>query len=510
MRTQSSIKNLKFAIVGQGIGVLVSFIARIAFIQYLGTEYLGLNGLFTNILTILSLVELGVGPAMNFSLYKPLAENDTEKVKSLMKLYQKAYVLIGIVVTVLGLSILPFLEIFLREIPDIPNINIIYALFVANTAISYFFSYKRSLIISDQKRYIATFYRYAFFSGLNILQIIVLFLTQNFILFLLLQIFATFTENIVVSKRADDLYPYLKDKNVKKIDKETLNQIIKNVKAMVIHKLGGIVVNSTDNILISRFVGLTQVGLYSNYLLVISSLNLIIAQVFSSITASVGNLGATDKNRTELIFNVTLFINFWIYGMISILLTVVFNPFIELWIGKDYIFTSNIVLVLILNFYLNGMRKAVLTFREAMGLYWQDRYKPIFESVINLVVSLILVKSFGIIGVFIGTTVSTITTCLLVEPYVLYKYGFKSSVRPYFTKFSLYTVVAIITCVITFSSGILFDRITLFNFIMQLLISVLVPNIIFILVFYKSKEFKFLYGILNNFVIKKLKGTSRM
>jgi O-antigen/teichoic acid export membrane protein len=504
MRTKSSLINLSFALSGQLLGLLVSFFARIVFIKVLGAEYLGLNGLFTNILSILALVELGIGPAIAFSLYKPLAEKNVEKTKALMKLYQKAYISIGFVILILGMSFTPFLEIVIKSIPDIPHLHIIFMLFVINTAISYFYSYKRTLIISDQKRYIATIFRYSFFIVLNIIQIIVLCLTHNFILFLVCQIIATLAENILVSRKADRLYPYLKEKNAQKVDKLTLVEISKNVRAMIAHKLGGVVVNSTDSIIISKFVGLVQVGLYSNYQLIVNALNMITGQVFLSITASVGNLGATETDdKKRFIFNVVFFMNFWIYGFITISLVVLFNPFIELWVGKEYVFSTSMVLIIILNFYLTGMRKGVLTFRDALGIYWYDRHKPIFESIINLIASLVLVHQFGMVGVFIGTTISTLTTCFWVEPYVLYKYGLKSSVIPFFTRYTIYTIVTIVTCIITLELSSYFSEVNLPNFIIKLIICLIVPNIIFLILFYRMREFKYLYNVINNFILKK-------
>jgi O-antigen/teichoic acid export membrane protein len=506
MRTRSSIINLSFAMGGQTLGLLISFFARIVFIQVLGAEYLGLNGLFTNILSILSLVELGIGPAMTFSLYKPLAEKNIEKVKSLMKLYKKAYISIGISILILGISFTPFLEIFIKSIPNIQNIHLIFLLFVLNASISYFYSYKRSLIISDQKRYIATIYRYSFFIILNIIQIIVLYLTHNFVLFLVCQIIATFAENVVISKKADKLYPYLIEKSAQKVDKDTLNQIVRNVRAMIAHKLGGVVVNSTDSLIISKFVGLVGVGLYSNYQLIIYALNTVTSQVFTSITASVGNLGATEsEEKKRSIFNVVFFMNFWIYGFITICLVVLVNPFIELWINKDFVLDTNIVIVIILNFYIAGMRKGVLTFRDALGIYWYDRHKPIFESVINLVVSLILVKYLGMIGVFIGTTISTILTSFWVEPYVLYKYGFNSSVSSFFKRYALYTIAAVFAFTITIGVAGRINDVTIINFIIQLFVCLVIPNVIFFALFHRTKEFRYLYNLISKFVFKKLK-----
>ena len=400
-RTKNSIINISVALIGQLLGLIVSFIARIFFIRILGAEYLGVNGLFTNILTILSLVELGIGPAIIFSLYKPLAENNIKKVKALMKFYQKVYVIIGIIIIILGIGIIPLLPYLVKDTPDIPNLNYVFLLFVFNTAISYFYSYKRNLIIADEFRYIATIYRYSFFIILNIFQIIFLYITGSYMLFLITQIVFTLLENIAASRRADKMYPFLKQKGYEKIDRDTVQEIKKNTKAMVLHKIGGIVVTSTDNILIAANVGILWVGLYSNYQLIINALNTIIGQFFTAITASVGNLGAKEsKNKSLLVFQNLFFFNFWIYGLSAICLYFLVNPFIEVWVGKEFFLGIDIVLILVINYYINGMRQSVLTFTDAFGLYWYSRYKPIFEAIINLIVSLALAPKFGMVVYF--------------------------------------------------------------------------------------------------------------
>lgn len=505
MRIISSIKNLIFAFGGQFLGIIISFIARIVFLKILTTEYLGLNGLFTNILTILSLAELGIGLAMNFSLYKPLAEQNKEKIKSLMYLYKKAYMIIGFVILILGVAISPLLPFFIKEMPNIPeNIYLIYILFVVNTGISYFFSYKRALIISDQKRYISTIYRYGFYFVLNVAQIIALILTKNYILFLVLQAIFTLVENICISIKADKMYPYLKEKNIEKLAIEEKREIKKNVFAMVFHKVGAILVNATDNIIISKFLGLVWTGLYANYYFIINALNTVIGQIFSSVIASVGNLGATeDKEKLYDVFKKTFFINFWIFGFCSICLYILFNHFITLWIGEQYLISIGIVLILVIMFYMSGMRTSVVTFKEALGLFWYDRYKPIFEVVINLSVSIILVQKIGLAGVFIGTIVSTLTTVFWIEPLVLYKYGFKGNLLEYFKLYFKYTIITIIVGAITILIiNTLFTSTTIISFIGKLLLSIGIPNLCFVLLFRKTEEFRYFENLANVLIEK--------
>lgn len=498
-RTNNSIRNIKYAFVGQVAGFLISFLARMVFVRTLSAEYLGLNGLFSNILSMLSFAELGVGAAIVYSLYKPLAEKDNTKVSALMCLYRKAYTTIGIVVAILGLTITPFLGYLVDEMPDIPYIHLIFMMFVLNSAISYFFSYKRSLIIADQNRYIATLYRYSCFFGLNVIQIITLLITHNYIFYLLLQIANTIIENILVSKKADKLYPFLKTEHNTHLDNEEKSTIAKNVKAMMGHKLGGIIVLGTDNLLIAKFIGIVAVGVYSNYVLITNALNTAFGLIFQSITASVGNLGATESNEKAItVFNCINLFGFWIYSFAAICLFNLFNPFIKIWLGSEYLFSIPIVAIIVFNFYLEGMRKCVLTFRDAYGLYWYDRFKPFFAAIINIIASILLVRELGVLGVFIGTAISTISTCFWVEPYVLYKYVFKCSAKIYFLEYLLRTLLFFVAGFITWFICSFISGETFIDFGIRLIINIILPNIIYLVVFYRSSEFRHIFGIVSN------------
>lgn len=490
MRTKSSVLNMAAAWGGQMVALLMQLIVRMVFVQYLSNEYLGLSGLFSNILSMLSLVELGVGPAMTFSLYKPLAEHDTEKVKSLMRLYQVAYRAIGAIILALGVLTIPIYPYLINGKPDIPYLNLIYFLFVFNTGVSYFYSYKRSLISSDQKRYVETLTHYLFYFLYNLVQIVVLVLTQNYILFLVCQVVSTVLENFTLSKMADRMYPYLKEKSIAPLPQEDVAMIKRNVGAMVFHKVGAIIVNGTDNILITKFIGLAVTGLYSNYTIILNALKLIVSQVFKSITASVGNLNAveSEKKITEVFYK-TLFANFWIYGFCAICLECLFQPFISIWLGEQFLLDQFTVTMLVLSFFFAGMRQAVLTFRDATATYYYDRYKPLFESVVNLIASIALVQSMGIAGIFLGTIISTLTVCTWVEPYVLYKHVLKCPLKDYFKKYLLYCVVTLIAGLVTYRLALLPQGNIYWVFVIRCIICVVVPNVIFLIVFFKTSEF---------------------
>lgn len=496
MRTKNSIKNIIAVWGGQFVVLILRFISRAVFVHYLNSEYLGVNGLFSNILSMLSLAELGVGTAIIYSLYKPIAENNIEDIQALMNFYQKVYTAIGIFVGVVGSALTPFLSFFIKEMPDIPHLQIIYLLFVWNSAVSYFYTYKVSFVNANQKTYISTICNMLSNILLTILQILILVLTQNFILYTAVQMVTTFLNNFVISKIADHMYPFLKEKCSAKLKPTVFAEIKKNVLAMLLHKIGGIVVYSTDNLVLSKFVGVASVGLYSNYALITNTVNTLIVQVFSSITASVGNLGVEEENEKKRdIFHVAFFVDYWLYSFCSICFFVLFNPFIKLWLGAKYLFAMDIVAAICLNFYLTGMRQATVTFKNAFGIYWQDRYKPIAEAGINFIVSIILVKKVGIVGVLIGTIVSTILADFFVEPYVLYKYGFQSSSVEYFKKYFLYSIVGLVELGLTVMICQFIPGESIVSFVLKVVVCALIPNIVNIVLFYRTKECRTLLDI---------------
>lgn len=509
-RTKNSIKNSYISLIFQGIGLFINFIVRIFFIKYLGNEYLGINGLMTNLLNVLSLAELGVGEAINFSLYEPLAKNNKEKVKSLMQLYKKIYIFIGGFITVIGLLLIPFLNYIINDYENVNNVVLIFILFLLNTSSSYLFSYKRNLLIADQKTYIVTIIKYVIYIIFKIIQIIYLIIFSDYIGYLIIQVIETVLEYLASSLEANKLYPYLQEKNIEKLDKETKKDILKNTKAMMMHKVGDILVNSTDNILLTKIVSLTAVGLYSNYYMITSALTMIFGQVFSSLTSSIGNL-CTEKNyRKNLnIFKSLDLITFWIYGFCSVCLFILLNPFIELWIGKQYLFSTSIIIVIVLNFYIGGMRKSVLTFREASGLFYKDRWKALVQALINLVASIILGIKFGTIGIFLGTIISLVSTCLTVEPYILYKYCFKENVFKYYATYIGRFLILAITTVLIYSITKIINFNLIFNLIIKLIICCILCNCLFYLFFHKTKEYKYLDEKLISKIINKIKNKVR-
>ena len=483
-RTDNSLRNLKTAVLFKLAAIVVNFIARKIFVVVLTKEYLGLDGTFANILTMLSLAELGVGTAITYSMYKPLAEGDQKLILSLMTLYRKFYTVIGITVGVLGAALTPFLQYIIRDL--------IYLMFVLDSSISYFLVYKQSLISADQKQHIVTAYQYKTSMAVTAAQCVALLLTGNYVLYLALKLCATFVCNALLARKADRLYPYLKQKTVQPLPAPVRQDISKNIRAMIAHKLGGVVVFGTDNILIAYFVGAVSVGLYSNYLLITQSLKSAYSMIFRAMTASIGNLcAAEDTTHAQSVFWRVDLLTRWLYGFSAVCLVVLLNPFISLWLGADYLFPMPIVLLVVSSFYVTGMRQSVLTFREAMGLYWYDRHKPLFESAINLAVSILLAKPFGIVGIFIGTVVSTLSTCTWVEPYILFRHGFGAPVGKYFARYALNVLLTTAAGIATWYVCALLPAAGFWPFVAKVLLCCVLPNLFFLLVYGKTSEFRY-------------------
>ena len=429
MRVDNSIKNMKYNIFSQILNLLIQFVSRTFFIKILGNEYLGINGLFSNILTILSLADMGIGTVLIYSMYKPLAENNEEKMKALMNIYKKIYNIIALTVLIIGLCITPFLQVFIKDMPNIQHIRFIFILYLLNTVVSYLCVYKISIINADQKNYIVTTRQQIFNIIANFIMIMVLVTTHNFILYLIVQMLFSIISNIYLSSLAEKMYPFIKDTKGYKLTKEEKRQIKKDTFAMMLHKIGGVVVGGTDNLIMSAMIGLEAVGIYSNYLLIINAIKKFTTQYFNSMSASIGNLNAMkDKEYSYDIFKKVFFGNFWIFTFCSICLFCLLNPFIEIWVGIDYTFHISIVAAIVISFYIEGMRQTVLIFREAMGIFTKDQLKPVIEAIVNLIVSVMLTLKFGIIGIILGTIISMLFVCVWIEARILFKYGFSKNV----------------------------------------------------------------------------------
>lgn len=498
MRTRYTLINIAVNIGGQFLTMLLNFISRMVFIRCLSAEYLGVNGLFTDVLSILNFTELGIGTAMIFSMYEPAARNDEPKLTRLMNLYKWMYRAVAASVLLFGLILLPFLPYLIKGGEGIQNLPIIYMMYVLSSASSYLLNYKNSIYQAHQKGYIRTGWGMICDCIRTVLQIIALILTHNFILYLLLQFVMQFVPNIIVSCMVDKEFPYLNESK-ELPDKEERNGILKNIGAMSMHKLATIIVRNTDSLLMSAFIGLTTVGIYSNYKLVLNNLNNLIGKLTKAFSGSIGNLSTLESS--ERLYQVYRELEFLFFVMASYLtggLMILFNPFITIFFGEKYCFPLATVVVIVTEFYITLMRQTNLLFREAMGLFWNDRYKAVAESIINLVVSLLLVKPFGVAGIVGGTIISSVTTCVWVEPYIFMKYGvrddWQKKLRNYFVK---YVQKGAVTAAFSAAGILCVQHISVKGIGMFLLVGVgytAVYAVVMYLLYHKSQEFGLLKG----------------
>lgn len=498
MRIENSIKNISIGIITQIIMTLLGFISRKVFIDNLGAEYLGINGIMTNVISILGLVESGIGISIVFSLYKPLADKDESKVIALMQLYKNIYKVIAIVVLGLSLFLYPFMSAIMKNNTlSSGTIAIVFFAFVAKNIISYLFAYKWSIIGADQKGYILSKRNLYFSMALTILKILILKISKNYILFILFEVLFTIIQSVINGRIVDKLYPYLKTNKKYEVDKETKNIIVTKVKALFLHSIGSQCIFGTDNLLISSFVSVKVVGLYSNYTMIINQLSSLVAPVIGGIGASVGNLIATEnEDKIYDVFKVTYLVNFWIYSFCTIFLYNLLEPFISWWIGSSYLLDKYTFLVILINFYLTGMRTSINTFKSKAGAFEQDKYAPIIEGIINLVVSIILVKQIGLVGIFIGTTISTLVIPFWNQPRIIYKYLFNQSLISYLNRYLAYVLITLIVGLITTNiNTALFIDTSFISLIGRGLICVGIINIIYICIFYNTKEFKYILNI---------------
>ena len=439
MRTRYSIINMLVNIGGQFLTMLLSFIGRMVFIRCLSAAYLGVNGLFTDVLSILNFAELGIGTAMVFSMYEPAARDDEQKLARLMNLYKWMYRAVAASVLLFGLVLLPFLPYLIKGGEGIEHITLIYMMYVLSSACSYLLNYKSSIYQAYQKSYICTGWTLVCECIRTVVQIVALLLTGNFILYLAIQLVVQFIPNIIISHMADKEFPYLKECR-ELPEKEERNGILKNIGAMSMHKLATVIVRNTDSLLMSSFIGLATVGLYSNYRLVLNALNNLLNKFATAFSGSVGNFAALENSdRLYRVYKEMDFLFFVQSAYLTGGLMMLFNPLIALLFGGEYCFPMTTVVIIVTEFYISRMRQTNLLFREVMGLFWNDRYKAVAESIINLVVSLALVQRYGVVGIIGGTIISSLCTCVWVEPYIFLKYGvqdaWQKKLRVYFAEY---------------------------------------------------------------------------
>ncbi len=450
-RTKKSTINAGSALFTRILTLFLGFISRSIFLKFLTTEYLGVNGLFSNVLTMLSFAELGIGNVIQFNLYKPIKNGDTEKIKSLMHFYKIAYRIIAGSVFVLGVALLPFMGFIIDEKPAIPeSLTIIYLLFIANSASSYLLSYKQTLLQADQKAYIVTLANSAMTIVLNIVHIAILFLTKNYLIYLVGTVACTIINNWFISVYVNKKYPYLLDKDFTRLPSQEKKEMFINVKALSISKVAGVACNGTDNIIITKMLGLTSVGLASNYTLIINTMSGMLYSMLTSITGSVGNLNVeVDLLKRKRVFDQLMLASYLIYSCICTCIIVLINCFIaDVWLGQQYVIDMVTIVALVMIAFQSGMNFTAYTFRTTVGCFDEVKYVYVLTAILNIGLSILMGLWIGLAGVFLATTISKLLTSELADGYYSYKRALNNKPIKYFIKlFAYYLLFAINTIV---------------------------------------------------------------
>lgn len=488
--------------VSMGLTIAMSFVFRKMFLEVLSVDYLGVTSLLNSIIAVLSLVELGFYSAVMYSLYKPLAEGDESKVSGILRYYKKIYTIVAGVVLVLGLAMIPLLPYFIKDMPVLqPSVNVIYLFILATTVASYFNAYKFTILLADQKEYI--------YNGIIVgcklfsqgLQIALLFVFENYYVVIGLNLIIVFVQNIIFTIIVNKKYPYIKS-NKHQLATAEKREINKYSSSMLMHKMGYIVLGSTDSIIITSFLGATALGMCSNYLTLHAALNQIIGVVFSAITASVGNYICTKSNKEQFkLFQFSSFAGAWLSMMAALGLFFVSNQFISLWLGPEYVLEPMTVAMLSLALYVENYIRSVGTFIGTKGLFPKTALLALLYVIVNLGFSILLIQFMGISGVYLGTVIARMCSYPF-EVYILSKYGFeqktwliyKDALMHLFTAgLALAAMYGISLVNISNNWGDLFYR-----FILMLI----VPNVIFGICFCRTKVMKQLFEMVKGKLVK--------
>ena len=491
--------------------VILKFVTRTVFIHALGKAYLGINGFFADIISMLSLAELGVDTAITYQLYKPLAERDDKRVRMLLKFYKQAYRVIGTVILLMGLAMIPLLPHLIRDYESLAELNInavlVFMMFLLQSVSSYwFFAYRSTIMMANQRKYVLDLAGYVVAIVSNVAQILVLVFFKNFIAYTGTVLCFSVIANLVYALIAQRYFPQFFIKEEGSLQKEEIRGLFKDCGAVFLYNVNGVVLKATDNIVLSSFLGLTMVGLYSNYLLFYTTITKLLGQVYRSVRASMGNLFVeADMGRKFQMFKVMNFLTVVLYGTAGIGVTVCADELITVWISDSYVIPQPFALLIGIEIYLWGLVNNIYQIRNVSGTFRNMWYRPLFGIVINIVVSVGLVQVCGIYGVIIGTIATLLLTNIAMDIHVVYKYSFEGY-KPeidYYLRNGLYLLVTAAVCRAErwICSRVYVGHGWLSVIVHVLIVGATVPAV-FVLLFWKTESCSYLVGLFRGFLGK--------
>ena len=493
------------AVIEQMITYALSFVYRTVFLYVLSKEYLGISGLITNILQVFSLTELGIGSVISYRLYKPVKDNDVELCHAFINFYKKIYYLIATLVLILSFLFYPYLDWFIFDTSSIPsdiNLSVVYWLFVLQSVSSYFFVYTQSLLSSDQKNYQISFANSIFNIISNFLKIIILVFTKSYTLSLAAGIILNIFYSLIFSLYIKREYkPVFSAKN--ELSAEDKKSIFKDTGSLMCHKIGYVILNSTDSLILSKYIGVSVLGIYSNYSFISTAIDTVLNRMLGSFVSTIGNLGLDDnKEHNFKIYKQLLFANCWLTSFCTICFYCLINHFIVLWLDDTYLLDYLTVTVISLNLFFNSLGIINSVYINGNGLFVKDKIRPLIQAVINIIVSIFLVKKMGIAGVFVGTLVSNVFTTWWRQPIIVFKNVFREGPSYFFSQFCKWMLVSIF---IIFAYSFVFRNMpyTILFFLVKLLICVILTNFLFWIVNRKNVLFLDLFNLLITKLVKR-------
>lgn len=430
-RTKKAAINVTFNLANQILTLILSFVSRTVFIWGLGAEYLGINGLFSDVLNLLSMADLGFGTAMVYSFYKPLADKDYKKMAGLTTFYKKIYTIIAMSVAVIGLALTPALPYLINLDTSIPHITLYYWLSLANVVFSYLCVYKTSILNADQQNYITVRISIIVNVVRSILQIVAIILWKSYTVYLLLGCISVLINNIVASRKATKKYPFIIDK-VQLSSKEK-KSIFTNVGSVFLYKVSSVLMNATTNLIISIVIGTLAVGYYSNYLLLQNKISMFYTLIFTSLTASIGNLIVKERAEKRYeIFQCEQSVSFIVCGIVIPCYVVLVNDLINVWLGEEFLLSRLCVYAIGLNMYLGCVLQPLWSYREATGLYRKTKWVMVLCAGLNLVFAIVFGYTVGLAGILFASSLARLLTYIWYEPKLLFREYFDTSAKIYY------------------------------------------------------------------------------
>lgn len=507
-RTKNATRNIIFGVLLKIYQIAMPFFIRTAMIYYMGVEYLGLDSLFTSILQVLNMAELGVSSAMVYGMYKPIAEDDENTICALLKLYRTYYRIIGLVIGVVGACLTPIIPILIKSnLPNGLNIYVLYWMNLITTVFSYWLlAYKMALFQAHQRIDVVSKISIITYSIRYFLQLFIIIVVKNYYLYLIAMLMTQILTNIFTAIQATKIYPNYKPKGY--LEKENIKIINQRIKDLFTSKLGSVIVNSADTIVISTFLGLTVLAVYQNYYYILTSIIGLVTIIFNACTAGIGNsmiIETKEKNFNDL--KKFTFLIVWIAGFCTCCFLCLYQPFMEIWVGKRYMLSQSAVICFCIYYFVYEVNQLLNTYKDAAGIWHEDRYRPLVTAISNLIMNIILVQFCDIFGVLLSTVLSTLCIgmpWLLHNLFtVLFDYN---QLKEYLNKILKYTIIVILSCLLSYiicNMMVLGKWMTL---IVRSVICILIPNLIYYVAYKNMKEFDECFHV----VIKMINRKSRL